>query len=100
MKKIFLAMLLVFVSTGLFAANENKETKEYILFGKSKHVALRMSSLLPTPLGSGTRTNEDKRQYVLSNIMDIEYQTLALPNSELAECENDIRNSNNYIFNT
>ena len=28
MKKIFLAMLLVFVSTGLFAANENKETKE------------------------------------------------------------------------
>ena len=78
----------------------NKETKEYILFGKSKHVALRMSSLLPTPLGSGTRTNEDKRQYVLSNIMDIEYQTIALPNSELAECENDIRNSNNYIFNT
>ena len=30
MKKIFLAMLLVFVSTGLFAANENKETKEYV----------------------------------------------------------------------
>ena len=30
MKKMFLAMLLVFVSTGLFAANENKETKEYV----------------------------------------------------------------------
>lgn len=30
MKKVFLAMLLVFVSTGLFAANENKETKEYV----------------------------------------------------------------------
>ncbi len=30
MKKMFLAMLLVFVSTGLFVANENKETKEYV----------------------------------------------------------------------
>lgn len=78
----------------------NKETKEYILFGKSKHVALRMSSLLPAPWGSGTRTNEAKRKYVLENLSAIEYQTLALPNSELAECENDIRNSNNYIFNT
>ncbi|MBQ3259775.1 MAG: hypothetical protein IJA66_01650 [Alistipes sp.] len=79
----------------------NKETKEYILFGKSKHVARRMSSLLPAPLGSGTRTNEAKRKYVLENLSAIEYQTLALANAqEITLCEKMVKNSNSYIFNT
>ena len=79
----------------------NKETKEYILFGKSKHVARRMSSLLPAPLGSGTRTNEAKRKYVLENLSAIEYQTLALANAqEINLCEKMVKNSNSYIFNT
>lgn len=79
----------------------NKETKDYILFGKSKHIARRMSSLLPAPLGSGTRTNEDKRKNVLDNLQSIEYQTIALTNSrEITLCEKDVKESNKYIFNT
>lgn len=66
----------------------NKETKEYILFGKSKHVAQRMLSLLPAPWGSGTRTNKAKRKYVLENLSAIEYQTLAFANAqEITLCE-------------
>lgn len=36
-------------------------SRQKILFGKGKSVAYRMSSLLPAPLGSGTRRNDGKR---------------------------------------
>lgn len=79
----------------------NKATKEYVLFGKSKHTARRMSSLLPAPFGSGTRTNEAKRKYVLENLSAIEYQTVALTNAqEITHCEKEVKKSDNYIFNT
>ena len=48
-----------------------------ILFGMSGHVASRISSLLPTPDGTGTRNNSDKREYVLKHLDDIEYRTTA-----------------------
>lgn len=41
------------------------DTKELILRGEGKNCAARMTSLLPLPLGQGTRDNEAKRVYVL-----------------------------------
>ncbi len=52
----------------------NGKTGEFVLFGKGNNCASRMSSLLPKPLGCGTRSNSSKRDYVLDNIKDIEYQ--------------------------
>lgn len=79
----------------------NRQTDEYVLFGNSENVAYRMSSLLPAPLGTGTRTNEDKKQYVLENIADVEYRTLACETKEQAEQEERVlKNSGKrYIFN-
>ena len=39
-----------------------------VLFGRSEHVAWRMTSLLPEPLGCGVRNNAKKRGYVLEHI--------------------------------
>ena len=48
-----------------------------MLFGSGKNAASRMTSLLPDPLGSGTRKNKLKRQYVLEHLRDLDYCTLA-----------------------
>lgn len=63
-------------------------SQDLILFGCSGHVAVRMTSLLPPPHGRGTRNNDAKRQYVLDNIGDVEYRTMACvdrPSAALAE---------------
>ena len=60
---------------------------QLLLYGKSGHVAHRMTSLLPTPLGCGTRNNEDKRQDVRSQLGRVEYRTLACDTIEQAEAE-------------
>lgn len=72
-----------------------------ILFGQGRCVAYRMSSLLPEPLGQGTRNNAAKRLYVLEHLDDIEYRTMACstncPKQEedrLKECKGQ------YEFNT
>lgn len=79
----------------------NKRTDEYILFGTSSHLASRMTSLLPKPLGAGTRKNEDKRNYVLNNIQDIEYRTMPfIDNNEAKQFENYIKFAEKYLFNT
>ena len=80
---------------------KNTRTCEFVLFGKSKYVAKRMTSLLPSPLGVGTRNNEAKRDYVLENIEDIVYRTIAFDNDEYAkDFEDYIKSLRIHIFNT
>jgi hypothetical protein len=50
-------------------------TKEPVLFGIGSRCAHRMTSLLPKPLGCGTRNNSAKRDYLLEHLDDIEYRT-------------------------
>lgn len=61
---------------------------EKVLFGMGGHVAARLSSLLPGPLGTGTRNNEGKRRHCLDHIADLEYRTLAcLTKNDAKEAE-------------
>lgn len=53
----------------------HKSSPKYILFGSSKNVAHRMTSLLP---GYGSNRNNNKKQeHVKKHITDIEYRTIA-----------------------
>jgi len=61
------------------------DTKEPVLRGQGGNCASRMSSLLPRPLGTGTRNNEAKRAYVLANLPLIEYRTCACASKEDAK---------------
>jgi hypothetical protein len=77
----------------------HKHTEELILFGRSKNVAYRVTSLLPRPLGRGTRRNDAKREYVQKNIEDIEYRTLACASEEEAkEVERQLKAEGGYKF--
>lgn len=79
----------------------NKKTNRYVLFGTSKHLAHRMTSLLPNPHGAGTRKNEDKQNYVLNNIHDIEYRTISFINNDDAkQFEKYIKLKEKYLFKT
>ena len=73
-----------------------------VLFGTGGHVAYRMTSLLPKPLGVGTRNNAAKRAYVLEHLVDIEYRTSAFPTSQEAKvCERKLKSGGGkYIFPT
>jgi len=66
----------------------------------SANVAYRMSSLLPTPFGCGSRRNDRKRSYVLEYLRDIEYRTLACASAaEATEIERQMmRNRVLYLF--
>ena len=60
-----------------------------------------MTSLLPKPLGEGTRHNAAKRAYVLEHLHDIEYHTAACTTREEAQVlEKELKANNNYIFPT
>lgn len=48
-----------------------------IYIGEGGHVAQRMTSLLPAPIGHGTRNNRALREYVLRNLNHLEYRTTA-----------------------
>jgi len=80
----------------------HRSDERLILFGHGGNCASRMSSLLPHPAGCGSRSNDQKRDYVFSNIGDVEYRTLACANVEDAkECERELmRNRKEYIFRT
>tara|TARA_R110000764_G_scaffold148828_1_gene236609 strand:+ start:809 stop:1159 length:351 start_codon:yes stop_codon:yes gene_type:complete len=79
----------------------NKKTSEYILFGTSLYCSLRMSSLLPKPHGQGTRNNKFKREYVIENIADIKYRTVAfLTEVEMKGTEREIRKMKLHKYNT
>jgi hypothetical protein len=77
-----------------------RDGKQLILYGRGGHLAQRMTSLLPRPLGCGTRNNEGKRKYVSEHIGTIEYRTLACGSIEEARNEeNQLRShSGNYLF--
>ena len=71
-----------------------------ILFGKGKNLAYRMSSLLPAPLGAGTRNNEEKRNYVKEHLEEIEYRTLATNLEKASEIESEFKQLKIHKFNT
>lgn len=80
----------------------NRDTEQRVLFGMGSFVALRMTSLLPKPLGTGTRRNERKRAYILENIEALEYRTLPCASGREAKCrEQELKaESSSYIFPT
>ena len=73
-----------------------------IMFGMSGNVAARLSSLLPKPLGTGTRRNLDKCNYCLKHLGDVEYRTIALPSrADALAFERELRrNRARYLFRT
>lgn len=75
-------------------------SQELILFGCGGHAAMRMTSLLPAPHGRGTRNNDAKRQYVLDNIGDIEYRTIACANRPSAVVVERSLRHGSYRFRT
>ncbi len=78
----------------------NSATSELVLFGYSKNVASRMSSLLPPPYGTGNRNNREKKEYVLEHLVDMEYRTRACPDKKTAQKEEqNLRARNYYLFN-
>lgn len=81
---------------------ELRKGAQLVLYGKGENVASRMSSLLPVPFGCGTRNNAGKRAYVLENLKEIEYRTLACYTiEEAAECERQLRRKRSmYLFGT
>ena len=71
---------------------ELRQGKQLVLYGMSDHVALRMTSLLPAPLGRGTRNNKEKRRYVFEHLGSIEYRTMACATrQEAKECERKLQ---------
>lgn len=79
----------------------NKKTGEFVLYGTSKNLAYRMTSLLPVPLGAGTRNNKDKPDYIFNNIQDIEYRTISfIDNIDAKRFESFVKFAEEYIINT
>jgi hypothetical protein len=76
--------------------------KQLILFGLGRNVAGRKTSFLPRPHGYAGRNNRKKSAYVLENIVDIEYRTVACDTRVEAERrEKHLKaNKSAYVFNT
>ena len=74
---------------------------QLVYCGSGKNVALRMTSLLPSPLGAGTRNNAALRQYVPKHLADIEYRTLACADKAAAQAdEHTLKDQGAYLFST
>ena len=73
-----------------------------VLFGVGGHVAERMTSILPSPKGTGKRNNKAKREYVLLNLIHIEYRTIAFrTHTEAKEFEKTLKaKKTEYLFGT
>ena len=79
---------------------KNLKTNELVYVGEGGHVAWRMTSLLPSPYGKGTRKNAKLRQYVFDNLSDIHYRTLACKDKATAKrIQNEMIDNTNYMFN-
>lgn len=76
------------------------KTEQLVLFGMSGNVSARLASLLPEPLGHGTRRNTRKRQFVLDHLGSLEYRTVAFANRQDAvSFEADLAaNCDVYVF--
>ncbi|MNS53125.1 hypothetical protein D3C72_858710 [compost metagenome] len=80
---------------------KNTSNEEFILFGIGCNCAHRMTSLLPSPFGQGTRNNNFKRDYLLSNLSSIVYRTISFLNeNEMKLTEKEIKKLNIHKFNT
>ena len=79
-----------------------RDTGKLVLFGRGRNVASRVSSLLPIPLGTGTRNNAKKRAYVKRNLSRIEYRTRACATDDESKTEERKlkANANTYRFRT
>ncbi len=77
-------------------------TEQLVLFGIGGHAGKRMSSLLPKPLGTGTRNNSAKRTYCLEHLADLEYRTRATTTREdAATWEKGMKaHAADYVFGT
>src|SRR5437879_2424280 len=53
---------------------KNRVTGELVLFGIAGCLDERMKSLMPSPYGSGTRKNAEKREYVIQNWQEIDFR--------------------------
>ena len=85
---------------GLYQLKDIKSNK-FILFGIGKNCSLRMTSLLPKPYGQGVRNNSLKRDYLLKNISNIQYRTIAfVTENEMKETEREIKDMKIHLFNT
>ena len=75
----------------------NAKTCEYVLFGRSKHVAYRMCSLHLS--GPDTRNNVKKKKYVTEKLPYIEYRTIAFNSEkEALSFEAFVKKQEDYIF--
>lgn len=63
---------------------ELRHGEQFVLYGRSRNVAARMSSLLAPPLGCGTRHNDQTREYVREHLTTIEYRTMACTSEDAA----------------
>lgn len=79
---------------------KNVKTNELVYVGEGGHAAWRMTSLLPSPYGKGTRNNAKLRQYVFDNLSDMHYRTLACKDKATAKrIQDEMIDNNNYLFN-
>lgn len=80
---------------------ELRDLEGLVYCGSGGNVALRMSSLLPPPLGAGTRNNAPLRDYILQNISRIQYRTLPCATREEATTrEYELKRVSMYRFHT
>lgn len=85
---------------GIYELRDRRSSAR-VLVGSGKNCAFRLSSLLPAPLGQGTRNNSEKRDHVLQNLKDIEYRTRACASVvEARSAERLLRRSRRYLFGT
>ncbi len=85
---------------GVYELRDSR-TKEMIIRGKGKNCAFRMSSLLPRPLGQGTRKNSKKKEFVKNNLSIMEYRVFACSSdSEAIQLERKLNAEQPCLFPT
>jgi len=79
----------------------NREVGVLVYVGSTKSCAYRMASLLPVPIGVGTRDNGEPRANVLANLDGVDYRTPPFEYAaEAADFENHRRCLAKYLFST
>jgi len=79
----------------------NRETRSLVYVGSGGQCAYRMSSLLPAPLGAGTRNNARLRAHVRANLGVLDYRTRPFGSAAEAETfEKEHRRTGEYLFST
>ena len=93
-------LLVAPIGPGVYELRNNRN-RRLVLIGCSKSVSARISSLLPAPLGSGTRNNVQKRHYVLKHLAHIEYRCApCVDRASAFALERKYRSRNDYLYST